>query len=169
MDNCQTPPYALEPLLPYLDPFRRQGLRIWEPAKGEGYLARALKESGYSVVAGDISQGADFFKYVPWFYGAIVTNPPYSQKQDWIEHCYYLGKPFALLVPVETIGLPYVQSMMEQQGAELLLLDKRVNFKMPNAGWGGTAQFPVLWFCRDLLPKTICYGQINRVNMGELA
>jgi hypothetical protein len=41
-----------------------------------------------------------------------------------------------LLVPVETIGTKGAQRLMERYGAEILLLDKRVNFRMPQKGWG---------------------------------
>jgi hypothetical protein len=60
------------------------------------------------------------------------------------------------------IGAQSAQKFMKKYGAEILLLDKRVNFKMPNKGWGGTAQFPVLWLCHKLLPEPIMYGHIER-------
>lgn len=102
-------------------------------------------------------------------YNAIITNPPYSVKFPWIERCYALGKPFALLVPVETIGARAGQRLMERFGAELLLLDKRVNFEMPLKGWNGSsAQFPVLWLCWQLLPAPLVYGRITRRAQEQL-
>lgn len=49
-DRCQTPAYALDPLLPYLDP----SWTIWECAAGEGNLSRALRDRGFTVVATDL-------------------------------------------------------------------------------------------------------------------
>lgn len=173
MDRCYTPSYALDPLVPYL----RKSWRIWEPAAGRGHLVSALEQAGHTVTATElqtlepwdrvcselIGYGVDFFASELVGYSAIVTNPPYSIKPEWIERCYQLGKPFALLVPVETIGGARVHRLMEQFGAELLLLDKRVNFIMPNAGLsGGGAQFPVLWLCWRMLPRPIVYGKITR-------
>lgn len=143
IDACQTPAYALSPLLPHLD----LSWRIWEPAAGEGYLAGALSVAGYDCVAGDILRGQNFFQYQPDRWTAIVTNPPYSIKFKWLARCYELAKPFALLMPVETIGAKSAQILFRKFGAEIIWLDKRVNFKMPNKGWeGSSAQFPTAWF-----------------------
>jgi hypothetical protein len=157
-DRCQTPAYALDPLLPYLRP----GWTVWECAAGAGRLSRALTPHVRQVVDSDILDGRNFFDWQPPHFDAIVTNPPYSIKFAWLERCYTLGKPFALLVPVETIGAQKGQRLMERHGAELLLLAKRVNFEMPNKGDDGSAQFPVLWLCWQLLPAPIIYGRITR-------
>lgn len=163
MDRCYTPPYALDPLLPYLRP----DWRVWESAAGGGHLYGALAQHVAGVIGTDIhgphaEPPRDFFTYQPPAFDAIVTNPPYSIKFKWLERCYQLGKPFALLVPVETIGAQSAQKLMEVHGAELLLLNRRVNFIMPRAGLsGGGAQFPVLWLCWKVLPAPIVYGRIT--------
>jgi hypothetical protein len=157
MDRCETPAYALDPLLPYLPSV----WRIWEPACGSGRIVTVLSGHGYTIVGSDVLDGQNFFDYQPAAWHAVVTNPPYSIKAEWIRRCYDLGKPFALLVPVETIGRGDVQRMMERHGAELLLLNRRVNFYMSNKGIDkSSAQFPVLWFCWRLLDAPIVYGRI---------
>jgi hypothetical protein len=158
-DRCQTPAYALDALIPYLHP----DWTVWESAAGDGRLVRALAPHVQQVVGSDILDGRNFFDWQPPRFDAIVTNPPYSIKFDWLARCYTLGKPFAVLVPVETIGAKAAQRLMERHGAELLLLDKWVNFEMPRKGeQGSSAQFPVLWFCWQLLPAAIVYGRICR-------
>jgi len=161
-DRYQTPPYALDPLLPYL----KKDWLIWECAAGEGYLANAIRERGFSVVTSDIITDQDFFKYQPEF-NAIVTNPPFSIKYDWLERCYSLEKPFALLLPVETLGAATAQKLFKRHGIRLLVLNKRVNFKIPDQGWNSSsrkksgAQFPVAWFTWQMgLEDVIVYGQI---------
>ena len=165
-DRCNTPAYALDPLLPYL----KREWSIWEPAAGTGNIVEALNLAGRNAFGTDIlgypegNQPMDFLTWQPLrsTYDAIVTNPPYSIKFDWLERCYGLGKPFALLVPVETIGAQKAQRLMERHGVELLLLNRRVNFQMPNKGWeGSAAQFPVLWLCWQMLPQPIVYGRLT--------
>lgn len=142
MDNCQTPAYALAPLLTYLP----QNVTVWESAVGEGYLANALREAGYgSVIGTDILSGIDFFEYEPLGAYIQVTNPPYGRKYHWLKRSYALGKPFALLLPVETLGAKTAQELFRQSPPEVVFLNGRVNFKMPNKGWNGQAQFPVCW------------------------
>ncbi len=158
-DACQTPPYAIDPLLPYLT----RGQIIWEPARGEGHLVEAFYDAGFKeVVTSDMLTGENFFEYEPverW--DCIITNPPYSLKFEWLERCYELGKPFALLVPVEMLGAGKAQELMQQHGFEIMLLSRRVDFKMPNAGWSGAgSQFPVMWLCWNLLPQPVVFGDI---------
>lgn len=180
MDLCQTSPWAVLPLLGYL----RQRLMelcngdlsratIWEPAAGEGYLSCALANGLHdaTVIGTDLlvdctihsnvswgrlhSSPTNFFDYEPPNWDILVTNPPYSIKYDWLERCYDLGKPFALLLPVETLGAARAQRLFRAHGLEVLFLPKRVKFKMPNIGWEKSSpQFPVAWFCHRLLPNT---------------
>lgn len=59
------------------------GLRIWEPAAGQGHLARALRAAGAQcVIESDIESGYDFFSLQPrrGEIDAIVTNPPYGPR-----------------------------------------------------------------------------------------
>lgn len=160
-DACQTPAYAIDPLLPYL----KRGWTIWEPAAGENNLVEALYDSGYSsdqVDASDILTGQNFFEFSPERWDCLVTNPPYSIKYQWLERCYQLGKPFALLLPVETLGAKTAQELLKRYGFEMMLLNKRVDFKMPNKGWNSSAQFPVLWLCWQILPDRVMFGEINK-------
>jgi hypothetical protein len=147
-DACQTPAHALDPLVPYLE----TDSVIWEPAQGEGNLVEGLYDSGFSVIGSDILTDQNFFEWepeTPWDY--LITNPPFSIKYKWLERCYELGKPFALLLPVETLGASTAIKLFKEHELELILIDKRVNFKMPNKGWnGGGAQFPVAWFTWQL-------------------
>lgn len=159
MDNCQTPDYALTPLLDFLPP----GRLIWESAAGEGWLVRALRKNHFSVFATELDNGIDFFKQTDPLGDLQVTNPPYGLKFKWIEHSYDLMIPFALLLPVETLGSTQAQALFKKCGIEVLLLDSRVDFKMPNKGWKGQAQFPVAWFCSGLrLGSSIRYGHIDQ-------
>lgn len=143
MDACQTPAYAVDPLLPYLP----EGLNVWEPACGEGLLEDALIDSGFSVVSGDILTGQNFFDYEPDRWDCLVTNPPYSIHFQWLERCYELGKPFALLLKVDILGTKTAQEMFGQYGIEVIFVSPRINYKMPRKGWdGGGAQFSTAWF-----------------------
>jgi len=125
-------------------------------------MVRALETAGRNVIVSEIEQGQNFFAHTPAAPWAVqVTNPPYSSKYHWIEHSYRLGKPFALLMPLETMGAWSAQKHFRAHGIEVLLLNKRVNFYMPNMGLtGGGANFPVAWFCWKVLPAPIVYGDI---------
>jgi hypothetical protein len=161
LDCCQTPPYALSPVLPYLAP----EWVLWECAAGEGKLVDGLECRGWRVIASDVLTGQDFFEYAPAGWDCIVTNPPYSVKYKWLARCYELGKPFALLLPVETLGAATAQRLFNTYGIEVVLLDKRVNFYMPNKGMDGKgAQFPTAWFTWGLgIGERITFASVERV------
>lgn len=162
MDACQTPAYALDPLLPYLS----LDWTIWEPAAGEGLLVEALYDSGFyenRVIAGDILTGQNFFDYQPDGWDCLVTNPPYSIQFQWLERCYQLTKPFALLLKVETLGTKTAQELFDQHGVEVIFVSPRINFKMPNKGWdGGGAQFPTAWYTWGLnIGRQITFAKVT--------
>lgn len=148
-DNCQTPPYAVDLIAPYLRAYQA----IWEPCSGEGLLTRRLREHGFAVCDTDLSSGEDFFAMSETFgaYEAIVTNPPFSLKYKFLARCCELGVPFALLMPADTLFAgERGQPLIVNYGVEVVLPDRRINFKMPNGGWRGTAQFASAWFTRGL-------------------
>lgn len=150
-DDFQTPGEALWPLFPYLKP----DWTIWECAAGKGNLVREFEKRKYKVVASDILTQKDFLLWQPEHFDAIVTNPPFSLKQEFLERCYSLKKPFALLLPFTTLEGKKRQALFKQYGISLLIFDKRVNFFTPS-GKGGGAWFPVCWFCWGLnLPKDL--------------
>ena len=168
-DLCQTPPYALEPLIPYLGSF------IWECAAGSGVLVRELKKHCPFVYGTDILDGQDFFEYEIDSFElqdyTIVTNPPYSIKYEWLAQCYLYGLPFALLMPVEMIGAKKAQKLFEQHdGIQIIFMRPRVDFYMPEKGYkGGGAQFPTAWYTWKLnLPNEINFAELNKPKKSEL-
>jgi len=63
---------------------------ILEPACGEGHISKVLKKHGYKVVSRDLvdrgyGEVADFLKGKEKWQGDIVTNPPYSHAQEFVE------------------------------------------------------------------------------------
>lgn len=162
MDACQTPAYAIDPILPYL----RQFDYLWEPAAGEKYLVEAMYDASFKteqIIISDILTGDNFFDFEPDRWDCIFTNPPFSIKFKWLNRCYELGKPFALLMPVETLGTQTAQHLFRDYGMELILLDKRIDFKMPVKGWEGSAQFPTAWYTWGLgIGSDITYATIDK-------
>lgn len=156
-DLFQTCPSALFPLLPYLRGFNR----LWEPACGKMKLVNWLREQeGYDVLASDIHCGWDFLEKAPHpdTYDCIITNPPYSIKNQWIERCYDLQKPFALLLPYTALEGQKRQPLYRENGLDLLFLPNRVKFTTPSGKQGG-AWFPVAWFTWGILPERIIFAK----------
>ena len=155
-NDFQTPHEALIPLLPYLPK------RIWECACGMGILAIALKSWGFDIIATDTNTGQDFLTWTPdKEYDCILTNPPYTLKDQFLKRCYELSKPFALLLPLTTLEGKR-QKLLKEHGIEIVLLNKRVNFFTPS-GQGTGSWFATAWFTNGLnLGKQLNYGTIGK-------
>lgn len=96
MDFYPTPPEVTDALLHFLD--IPQTSVIWEPACGEMDMVSAMQSAGYSVIATDLKYGQDFLtEPLPWC-DWIITNPPFSVADKFIERCVEHSKPFALLL-----------------------------------------------------------------------
>ena len=129
-DNLDTPEAALLPLLQYLPK------QVWEPCRGRGALTRALVKHDICVIEtfGD-------FLVTSWpdiMCESIVTNPPFSLKAKFIARCAELGKTWALLLPVTTLGVRACQRHLHD--AEIIFLPKRIDFTGKKAPW-----FAVCW------------------------
>jgi hypothetical protein len=167
-DQCQTPAYGLTPLLPYLPPHFKH---IWEPMAGDGLLVRALQAQGYTVTYGDILAGQNFFQ-MPWPDGAdlLITNPAFSTKYLTTQRCCELDRPFALLMPLDFLGAKEGQELIETYQLEIICLNRRIDFKMPNAGWeGSNAQFVTFWYTRGLgIGRQLTFVNLEKPNKQQV-
>jgi hypothetical protein len=145
-NDFQTPPLVLDYLIPYIPAFIS---KIWECASGKGFLSNKFIEIGYNVISTDILTGTDFLTCTPPEYDMIVTNPPYTIKGEFLERCYELGKPFALLLPFATLETPKRQGLFRKNGLQIIFLPKRVNFFTPS-GKGTGSWFATAWFTNGL-------------------
>lgn len=154
-DLFQTPPAALVPLLPFLCQFKT----IWEPAEGKRNIVRTLIAEGLNVVGTDIMTGTNFLTCdVPAGVQAIVTNPPYSKSEAFVDRCFDIALPFALLMPVEYLGGQKRQQAWKLGGLEIVMLGRRINFETPT-GEGSGAQFETAWFTFNMNIREIAEAQ----------
>lgn len=97
-DFYATPDWCTEVLLRHFTPAGK----IWEPACGEGHMSRVIQRKGYYVTSttlydqgyGD-DRGLDFLTTdaVPLSVHTIITNPPYSLADEFVEHSIGLMRP----------------------------------------------------------------------------
>lgn len=167
-DKFQTPDRALD----YLCPFIPKDMTIWEPACGKGNIVRGLDKRGYKVFGSDIErQTGDIDVEIGDFltqettrpYDVLVTNPPFSIKTAFLQRCYDLKKPFALLLPLTVFDSIKRRMAMREHGVQMIVPDERFSFETPNheenVATGkktGGAWFCTGWICWGLnLPSQI--------------
>lgn len=164
-NDFQTPPEALEPLYPYL----KREWTIWEPACGKGNLCREFIAKGYNVIGSDILVDRDFLTWSPEMenktWDCIITNPPFSIKQKFLDRCYSLRKPFALLLPLTTFETKKRQDLFRNYGLEVIFLPNRINFETPS-GTGSGAWFATAWFTWGLnIGKQMTFSTLNTLEI----
>jgi len=156
-DDYQTPKEAVDIIIPYLN----KDWIIWECAWGQGALSNHLKKEGFNVI-GD--KNIDFLdkSQTPLHFDCIVTNPPYSLKDEFLEQCYKLNKPFALLMPLTALEGIYRGKLYQTYGIQLIIPNRRINF-IPKSNKSGGVWFQTAWFCYDLnLPKDLLFVELKR-------
>lgn len=67
----------------------------------------------------------DFLWMVDYECDAIVTNPPFSMKDDVIERCYEYGVPTVLVLPLDVLGGRRRHELYERYGAPGAYVPKR--------------------------------------------
>lgn len=156
-NEMQTPPEALLPLLPFID----KDWVIWECAPGKGLMVKSLETWEVKVIH---NTQEDFLNWEPTeHYDAIITNPPYSLKDAFLDRAYTIGKPFAFLLPITALESERRQRLYRMHGLQLILFNKRINFITPS-GQGSGSWFPVGWFTWGLGLKE----QITFVDFSNL-
>ena len=153
-DELYTPDEAIVPILKYLD----KDKIYWECTDfGESNITKVLQENGFKVIYTSKNE-IDFLKDKPNFeFDVIITNPPYSLKNEFLKRCYEYNKPFALLLPLTALEGKERGKLYREKGIEVIVLDKRINFmKEKKNVWFNTS-----WFCHDICDKLLSFEKVG--------
>lgn len=155
-DEFYTPDEAIYPILKYLD----KDKIYWECTDfGESNITKILKENGYKVI-GTNKQELDFLKDKPNFeFDVIITNPPYSLKDNFIKKCYEYNKPFLLLLlllPITALEGKVRNKLYKEKGIEIIVLNKRINFMKSKKN----VYFNTSWFCNGICDKQLNFEEV---------
>ena len=99
-DEIYTPAYVVKPILRYI----HKDNIVWCPFDTEdSEYVKLLQENGNKVLFSHIEEGKNFFFYEPEEYDCIVSNPPFSLKDEVLKRLYELDKPYAMLLPIPSL------------------------------------------------------------------
>lgn len=164
-DEYYTPAYAVRPLLKYLKRYcNKPQYTIWCPFdKEESQFVKVFKEAGYKVIHSHIDEDKDFFTYEPdESYDFIISNPPFSCKDEVLKRLYELKHPYAMLLPLPTLQgqkrFPYIKD------CEAIIFDKRVQYykDFEQTELSKNASFGSIYICRDFIDEGLVFEELNR-------
>lgn len=157
-DHWLTQQNTFEAILKYIP----KDTKIWMPFYYDGSCKTILNNLGYHNV---IHLDKDFYTYQPDDWNMVIDNPPYSNKQKVIERLISLGKPWALVLPLNTLITKYAIRFFESKKISLIALNNRKHHfiktdESPRKKSNGTPANPIMpcWFCYDMdLPDRIIF------------
>ena len=162
-DEVFTPEYAVLPLIKYLILFNPCAV-IWCPFDLiNSQYVKVFKKFGFKVIHSHIDEGQNFFFYEPEEpYDIIISNPPFSQKDNVLKRLYELDKPYAMLLPIPSLQgqarFPWMKD-----GLQYLGFDKRINYytnqDLTQVQKG--VSFGSCYLCKGFLPKDLILEELE--------
>lgn len=157
-DEVYTPAYAVKPIIKYIN----NGNIVWCPFDTEeSEYVKLIREAGHKVIASHIDTGKNFFEYEPEeSYDCIISNPPFSIKDEVLKRLAELDKPYAMLFPIPTLqGQKRFEYIKDCQA---LIFDKRINYfadasrKTIQKG----VSFGSFYLCKKFLPRDLIFEEL---------
>ena len=157
-NELYSPYYVVDHIVKYIP----KDKIVWCPFDEEwSAFYQRFKELGYKVVRSSLAEGQDFFEYEPEQWDVIISNPPFAVKDKVLERLYSFNKPFAVLLPLNSLQ-GSKRFKFFQRGIQMLSFDSRVcyhnkdNMDKPIKG----SPFATAYFCRNVLPKDLVLEEL---------
>lgn len=132
---------------------RQSGVRL---TKSGAHFIRRSNGGGYQVIRSSLAEGQDFFKYEPEHWDIMISNPPFSKKDDVLQRAFEFGKPFALLLPCNSIQGKKRFKIFRNE-IQMLCFDARIDYHTNGNMITYTKgnHFGSAYFCRNFLPSKL--------------
>ena len=159
-DEYFTPPYAVYPIMRRLRP----GATIWCPFDSMySAFVKVFSNSGFHVIYGHIQTGQDFFQMDVPECDYIISNPPYSLKNQVLERLYRIGKPFALLINFQGIFSSRERfQMFQAHQVEMLWLHPRVGYISEDGKLFQSAPFQSGCLCSGICENQLEFEYLDK-------
>lgn len=169
-DEFYTSKSGVLPILEFLKP----NSIIWCPFDTrESEYVKVLENAGHRVINTHIWNGEDFLKVeTPKNIDYIISNPPYSIKEDVFKKLFKLKIPFAMLMGVQSLTIRKFMKLWKEQHLQLIIFENKIFFKQPDIGQNkcykesGT-YFHTYYFCNGWLPKDLYLRTLEKYKLKE--
>lgn len=133
---------------------------IWCPFdKAESKFVTTFQELGLDVVYGHIDTGEDFFSFDEPCGDIVVSNPPFSKRDQIFERLYEMDIPFALVMNFNGLFDSKKRAkLFREHEIEILVPRGRMKFIHQEKGKLNSPNFQSVYVCSKLLDKQIVFS-----------
>ena len=160
-DEWYTPSDAVEMIVPYLQ--KKNYKKILCPFdKEESNFVKVFRANGFDVSYSHIETGTDFFDIKNMAdYDAIVSNPPYSKRQQILERLFSEKVPFAMIMNYNGLFDNRKRwTLFKDNGLEILVPMGRIAFFNDKCK-GKAPMFQSVYVCNGILQTKIEFAHMG--------
>ncbi|WP_172188885.1 adenine-specific methyltransferase EcoRI family protein [Lentilactobacillus kribbianus] len=158
-DEWYTPASAVKVIEPYVKDFKK----IWCPFDTSKSEFVKVLSKNHEVVYSHISEGGDFFSTYKDC-DAIVSNPPFSKKNEIYKRLFELGKPFAMIGNMAGLfDAKKRLKLFQEHEYEILVMYPRVKFINPDNLELNSPTYQSNYICHNILPEKIILKDMTEV------
>lgn len=120
---------------------------------------KTFQKLGLEVVYGHIDTGQDFFSFKKPQGEIVVSNPPFSKRNEIFERLYEMDIPFALVINFNGLFDSKSRAKMLNEGnVQLLIPYGRMKFIHKDKGYLNSPNFQSVYVCNKLLDRQIVFS-----------
>lgn len=160
-DEWFTPSCAVYPILKYI----KLGSTVWCPFDTEdSAFVKVLKSKGFNVINTHIMNGEDFFD-INLECDYIISNPPYSLRNEVLAKLFKIGRPFAMLMNTNGLFDSRIRwDLFKNNDFSLIYLKGRTSFMQEYGVEQKTSPpFQSAYICSGLSDKQILFEERSDV------
>ena len=162
-DEWRTPPGVPGLLLHYL---KRESYILCPFDRKDSAFVKEFKKAGHTVGYCHIDDGIDFFdlnRTDILTQDYIISNPPFSRRDEVFEHLFYLGIPFAMLM-ASTAGLFEGKrfNLFEDKEFEIMFIRPRICYIDQDGIVQKSPPFSSCYICHKVLPKPYVFTEYRK-------
>ena len=159
-DEYYTPQNAVNMIIPYI--LRKYKTKtIWCPFdKADSKFVMTFKDKGFDVNYGHIETGQDFFEYQEPQGDIVVSNPPFSKRDEIFQRLYEWDIPFALIINFNGLFDSKKRAdIFREHKVEMLVPRGRMKFYHRDKGLLNSPNFQSIYVCNRLLDDQIVFDE----------
>lgn len=158
-DEYYSPQNVVNMIVPYI--LRGGYKKIWCPFDmSDSNFVMTFKDKGLDVIYGHIRTGQDFFNYAEPQGDIVVSNPPFSKRDEIFKRLFEMQVPFALVMNFNGLFDSKKRAdLFRQNGVEILVPRGRMKFIQEDRGYLNSPNFQSVYVCNKLLSKQIVFDE----------